>query len=255
MWRRVAFVLLSILPVCGMARAQVDPDVEAARCVDFGMDDADVTARIADIRARIERHEPDTRHWWTAWSTIFGALMGVELTIAFTAADDGPRIDGIVSTISLALGLVTQLIAYPPLIGAGGQLDAMAESTPDERALKLVQAEQLLRRSAEAVRFSRGPVGPILSGLYSIAANTLLIVAFARTTAAYIGAIGGIILGQGRIVIQPYGIDREWRSYQAAHADAGCAAPVGAAPGGSLGFHLAPTATTGGGGLSFAITF
>jgi hypothetical protein len=253
MWPRATLCCLVVAVSAGTVSAQ-DAELEVDRCVEFGLDDADVTARIADVRARIALHEPDTRHWWTAWSTVFGALMGAEITIAATAADDGPRIDGLVSTVSLALGLVTQLIAYPPLLGAGGQLDAMPETTPQERVAKLIVAEQLLRRSAEGVRFSRGPIGPILSGLYSIAANTFLIVGFGRTTAAYIGAIGGIILGQGRIVIQPYGIDREWRTYQAAHADAGCASvsPVASA---AIDWHLSPSATMGGAGLSFALTF
>jgi hypothetical protein len=255
MWLRAACVSLVLAIVPSSASAQ-DPDTEAARCMDFGADDVEVTARIADIRARIALHEPDTRHWWTAWSTIFAGLMGVELTIAVTAADDGPRIDGIVSTISLALGLATQLIAYPPLLGAGGQLDALPESTPDERLAKLVAGERLLRRSAEGVRFSRGPIGPILSGLYSIAANTLLIVGFGRTVAAYIGVIGGIILGQGRIILQPYGIDREWRTYQAAHADAGCeASSAGMAPASSVDVRVLPTTTMGGAGLSLSLTF
>ncbi len=73
--------------------------------------------------------------------------------------------------------------------------------------------------------------------------------------AAYIGALGGIVLGQGRIVIQPYGIDGEWRAYQAAHADAGCALPPSAAPSATLDFRAAPTVTLGGGGFSFSLTF
>ena len=243
-----SWVLAVSLPV----HAQ-DPDAEATRCIDFGTDDAEVQARIADIRARIAHHEPDTRHWFTAWSTVFGTLLGVELTIAFTAANDGARIDAAVSTLSVGLGLITQLIAFPPLFGAGGQLDAMPESTPDERLRKLVAAEHVLRRAADAVRFARGPIGPVLSGLYSTAANAVLIIAFGRTVAAYIGVIGGLILGQGRILSAPGGIDHEWRSYQRAHADAGCA--IGTAPSTPLSWQLTPSGSSSGGGLSFQLTF
>ncbi len=254
MWLRAVLLSLAVASAASPARAQ-DPADDAARCLDFGADDADVTARIADIRARIAHHEPDTRHWFTAWSTVFGALLGAELTITFTAATDGARVDGIVSTVSVALGLVTQLIAFPPTLGAGGHLDAMPESSPDERLAKLVVAEQLLHRASDAVHFAQGPIGPILSGLYSIAANSLLLIAFSRTVAAYIGVVGGLILGQGRILSAPDGMAREWRTYRAAHADAGCALPVGGGSAASLDWRVTPTATMGGAGLSFGMTF
>ena len=244
-----ALAIVLVLAAACPATAQDD-----ARCVDVAApSDSEVTARIAELRALVASHEPDMRHWFSAFSVIFATLMGGELTVALTAADEGPRIDGIVSTVSLGLGLITQLVTFPPLLGVGGTLDAMPESTPEERVAKLARAEAMVARSAEAVRFGRGPLGPSLSGLYSIAANTFLLVGFSRTVAAYIGVAGGLVLGQGRILVMPDGIDRAWRAYQRRYPDAGCA--PGAAPSTTPAIAVTPAAFPAGAGLSLSLTF
>ena len=75
-----------------------------------------------------------------------------------------------------------------------------------------------------------------------------------RTTGALILAAGGVVLGQGRILLHPDGILHEWRRYRFLYADAGCAAPV-AAPTASLRWELGPAAMPGGGGIGLTLTF
>jgi hypothetical protein len=226
----LAALALFAVAAPGLACAQDVSAEEALRCQDFGLDDADVTARL------------------------HGALLGGELVLGFTANGDGPRNEAIIGAISSGLGLVTLLTSFPPLIGAGGALDALPESTPAERVAKLVRAERLMRESADAVSFVRGPVASLLSTGYVIVVASLLATVFQRTTGAYVLTAGGVVLGQGRLLLHPDGILHEWRRYQFQHPDAGCSPTVAVATA-SLSWQLVPQAMPGGGGLGFSLTF
>lgn len=227
---------------------------ELARCQDFGMDDADVTARIHDLRGRIEREEPPMRHWLTVFAVLHGALLIGELVLGFTANGDGPRNEAIIGAVSSGLGLVTLMTSFPPLIGAGGTLDSLPESTPEERVAKLVRAEELIRRSAEATAFVRSPLASLLTTGYVIVMSSLLATLFQRETGAYVLAAGGVVLGQGRLLLHPDGILHEWRRYQFAHPDAGChpAVPVAIS---ALRLDVGPVGVPGGGGIGLSLTF
>lgn len=266
----LAFVALTraALPTIAHAQDGAAPS-EDDRCDEYGGSDADVSARIADVRASIGRHEDDMRHWWTAFLTLHTVMMGASLTLAITAPDDGPtasgslasavaphggRIELSVQALSSFLGLVTLLTSTSPLLGAGGQLDSMPDSTPEERLAKLAVAESLLRRSADGVSFVRGPVSSLLSSGYGLAAS-LTLVGLGRTLGPILLAAGSSVIGQGRILLHPWGIRDEWRRYSRAHADAGCPPVPPSAE--MLSARTAPRWSLGafGAGASFELAF
>ena len=255
--RLLMVLLVSMFLHTPSALAQDTSEAELARCADFGLDDAEVTARLHDVRARIEQHEPAMRHWVTAVGAIHGALVIGELVLAFTASGDGPRTEALIGAISGGLGFVTLLTSFPPLVGAGGSLDAMPEQTPEERLAKLVRAEEILRRSADSVSFVRGPIASLLSAGYVIVVSSLLATVFQRTTGAFVLAAGGVVLGQGRLLVHPDGILHEWRRYRLLHPDAGCepASPAAAHASLGVGWQLGAAPFAGGGGIGFSLTF
>jgi hypothetical protein len=247
----LAFALAIAHPSRGRAQ---DDAVETARCAEFGDEDDAVAARLADARAAIGRHEDDMRHWWSAFLVLHSVMMGASLTFALTAPDDGARAELSVQAISSGLGLITLLTSTSPLIGAGGHLDSLSESTPDDRLRKLVEAESILRRSADGVSFIRGPLSSVLSGGYGLAASLTLLLGFQRTTGAILLAIGASVIGQGRLLLHPWGIRDERRRYRRAHEDAGC--PLPPPPPEVLSARLAPRwAFTFGAGLTFHLAF
>ena len=247
---------LSAILVASLAAAPAHAqDDDLARCEGFGLDDVEVTARLADVRAQIGHHEPDVRHWLTAFAVLHGALLGGELALGFTASNDGARVDAIIGAISSGLGLATLLISFPPIVGAGGTLDAMPEDTAEQRVAKLVRAERLMRESAASVSFVRGPLAALLSAGYVAVAASIQIVGFGRETGGYVLMAGGIVLGQGRLLLHPDGILHAWRRYRFAHPDAGCEAGTRASEGSPIAWQLLPTAMPGGGGLGFTLTF
>lgn len=253
--RTARFAALALVLVISPAavRAQ-DAAAEAARCEEFGDDDASVRSRLADARAAIGRHEDDMRHWFSAFLVVHSVMMGASLTFAITAPDDGARIELSVQALSSFLGLATILINTPPLVGAGGRLDGMPEGTPEERLLKLVQAETLLRSSAESVSYVRGPVNSLLTSGWGLASSLTLLIGFQRVTGSILLAIGSSVIGQGRILLHPWGIRDEWTRYQRAHADAGCSLPT---PTEVLAARVAPRWSFGafGPGVSFTLAF
>lgn len=252
----MVLVVASLVWASASRRAIAQTDAADPRCEEFGLDDAEVTARLHDVRARIERHEPDMRHWLTAFGVLHGAMLGAQIVLAATANSDGPRVESIVGSVSSLLGLGTLLVSFPPLVGAGGQIDAMPEDTPEQRVAKLVRAEELLRRSAEASSFVRGPVASLLSAGYVMASSAFIMLGFDRIAGGYTLMAGGIVLGQGRILLHPDGIIHEWRRYLHLHPDAGCTAPVNPGPqAGISSWTVAPVGVPAGAGLGLTLTF
>lgn len=242
---RCLAALLVVLLLPFGARAQDD-----ARCIDADPSDAEVIERLAVARAAIGQHEPDMRHWYSAFLVMHGVMGGVQIALFISASEDGPRADFGFQALSSVLGMATLLISTPPLLGAGGTLDGMPESTPEERRVKLESAESLLRRSSDAVSFVRGPVSSLLTTGYGAAASLVLLLAFERPTAALMLAGGTALLGQGRLLLHPWGIRDAWRAYQRRYADAGCPLEVAPRP-------IATNWSFGsyGVGLSFSLTF
>lgn len=229
-----------------VVRAQDDE----ARCLTEGPSDAEVRERLAVARAAIGAHEPDMRHWYTAFMIMHGVMGGVQITLFIAAADDGQRADFGFQALSSVLGMATLLVSTPPLLGAGGTLDGMPESTEEERRIKLVSAESLMRRSSDAVSFVRGPVSSLLTTGYGLAASTVLLLAFERPSAALLLAGGTALIGQGRLLLHPWGIRDAWTAYRRRYEDAGCPFDAPARP-------IATNWSFGtyGLGLSFNLTF
>jgi hypothetical protein len=223
--------VLSLVAVASPVRAD-DPLCEE-------LPDDVVTARLREVRAHVSQHEPDTRHWATAFLSLHLVMTGVQLSLAFTADNDGARADGWTGTVSSALGIATMLISWPQILGAGGEVDGMPMDTPAERRWALARAEQRFRRAADQVGFVRSPFTTVLNALYVGAAGSFVLLGWGRVTGGFLLAIGGSVLAQGRVLLFPYGIRDAWRRYLRAHPDAGC--EPGPAPARGPSVNLVPT--------------
>jgi hypothetical protein len=234
------FVLVALVLVAAPDGARCAAQAEPI--CDEAPDDRAVRARLDEVRAAIASHEPDMRHWWSAFLIVHGVLGGVQLTLFVSAPDDGPRADFGMQALSSFLGMAT-------LLGAGGTLDAMPEDDEEDRLVKLTSAEGLLRRSADAVSFVRGPLSSLLTTGYGEAASLVLLLAFGRPSASILLAAGSALLGQGRLLLHPWGIRDAWRDYRRRHLDAGCDWSARPAPA------LAWSFTPFGAGLGFQLRF
>ena len=250
--RTTAALLAGAILVTALPVARADPPA----CSDEAPPDDEVRRRLAWIEARIDDTEDDVRRWFGAFVVIHTLLAGIQLTLAISTPSDDSRPDFIVNAIGGGLGLVTLLISTPPILGAGDFVRSLARDTPEDRLAAMRAAEARLRRSAEASSFVRSELSSIASALY-VEAASLTLLFLGRTTGAFTHAIGGTILGQGRLLLHPTGAIDAWRTYQARHPDAGCRAddvPRADAAAPALG--LAPAALGRGGvGVSLTLSF
>ena len=216
---RPAIALLLALALAAQSQiARADPP----ECTDAAPSDAEVTRRLRWLEARIDQHEPDMRHWYSAFLGLHIPLIGVQLVLAFATPEDERRPDFIVNTISGVLGLTTLLISNPPLMGAGDFYRRLADDTPAARYVRLRAVEGRVRSAADSVAFVQSPLSVAASLLY-VEAASLTLLFLERPQGALLHAIGATIIGTSRLLLHPTGIWHVWRSYQARHADAGCA--------------------------------
>lgn len=198
------------------------------------LSDEEVSARLREVRAQVALHEPDTRHWATAFLSLHLAMVGVQLSLAISADNDGARADGWTGTVSSALGVATMLISWPQLIGAGGAIDDLPQGNASERRYALAMAEQRFRRSADQVSFVRSPFTTVLNALYVGAAGSFVLLGWGRIVGGFLLSIGGSVLSQGRVLLFPSGIRDAWLRYQRRHPDAACDPGPAPIPGPSL---------------------
>jgi hypothetical protein len=148
-----------------------------------------------------------------------GSISGI---LAASAQDENFRNEMLVGTTSSTLALTTILIFLPPLFGAGDQLRALPDRTPEDRLYKLRVAEGIFQRSAANIDFFTGAFPVTLTSLYVSAAAGTLLLAFNRPTGALTHSIGGAVLGVGRLLLSPTSARSTWRRYRRAYADAAC---------------------------------
>ena len=250
---RATVALLAALVLVAPASARAD---EPAACPEVAPPDDEVQRRLTWIERRIDDTEDDVRRWFSAFVVVHTLLTGVQLTLAISVPDDDARPDFIVNAIGGGLGLATLLISMPPILGAGDFVRSLARDTPEARLAALRAAEDRLRRSAEASGFVRSELSAVASALY-VEAGSLTLLFLGRTTGAFTHAVGGVVLGQGRLLLHPTGAIDSWRTYRARHADAGCRPedvppPAPSAP----GLALSPAVMgPAGAGVSLTLSF
>lgn len=242
-----AWLAALVLIAAGTARAE-----EPVACPEVAPRDAEVVRRLAWIEARLDSVEVDTRRWWSGFVALQSLLVGVNTVLLFSAERDEERYDPAVSLLGSTVGLVTLFAFYPPVLGAGDALRALPRRTADERLAALRAAEARLRHSASASRDLTNEISVAISVLYTEAA-ALTLLFLGDTSAAFLQAGGGIVVGLGRVLLHPAGAIHAWDAYLARHPDAACEPipPRERAP----SVALLPSATRGGLGIGLTLAF
>ncbi len=197
--------------------------------------DAEVRRRLAIVTEHVRREEPGVRRWFSSFVALHGTMASGAAILAAFAEDEGFRNEMLVGTTSSTLALLSIVIILPPLLGAGDQIRGVSDDTPSGRLARLRAAEDLLRRDASSVDFLHSWFPITLTSLYSAAASIFNLVALERTTGGFTHAIGGAVIGLGRVLLRPTGSRDRWRAYRRAFPDAACQT-IARAPGPSLRF-------------------
>ncbi|MGF1469657.1 MAG: hypothetical protein ACFCGT_26335 [Sandaracinaceae bacterium] len=175
--------------------------------------DEEVRRRLALVEAAVVDHEPSARRWWSSMTLLQGAIV-VGASVLTVAADGEPlRNSLLVAAGGAGLGMLSLLLAVPPLMGGSGTLRSMPVSTPEERLAKLKVAESIMRRDASSAERFRGPLVAGYTAAYLFAASLIHLLAFDRASSAYIQAAGGVVVGFGRVLLRPTDSRTFWRRY------------------------------------------
>ena len=224
-----------------------------ASCPEVAPSDAEVRRRLAWLEARVAVIEQDTRQWWSGFVAFQSMLLGVNGVLLASVEQDHDRYGPAVNLVGAALGLVTLLVFFPPILGAGDALGALPRGSDAERLASLRVAEARLRQSASASRAVTSAFAAGGAVLYAeAAALTLLFLDDADS--AYLQAAGGNVYGLGRILLHPAGAIHAWRDYRARHPDAGCE-PIPARSRESVPLTVMPAAHRAGAGIALTLSF
>lgn len=116
-------VMLVLLVLPSLARAELCRPTPAES-------DAQGSARLAEITAIFAKREPEMRLWFGSFAAFHTVSAGATVAFALETDDPNTRDAQWIGAASSGLGLVSMLIAYPPLLGAGQALDALPAHSP-----------------------------------------------------------------------------------------------------------------------------
>jgi hypothetical protein len=254
MWRSFAALIIAGA-VSGAAWAQ-----ETA-----GPSDQQVKERLSYLENALRSGRPAARAWWYGWISAYGAGTVVQWSLAGAhwndtkPVDDSPgarRVrdrgfaeDMLVGGATTALGLGS--LVFDPFVPAYGSnaLKRLPETTPEERRVKLLRAEEILRRCAAREKKGRGLTIHLLNLGVNAAAGIVTAAAFHRPwTDGLMTFAAGEAISLLTIFTQPRRAIRDLREYEAL-VQGGNGALANARPGRDLYFSLSPR------GISLGVRF
>lgn len=190
--------------------------------------------------------------WWTGF-------MGLHMTMAATMTTlqnfqaEPARQETAVGIVGSSLGALTLLLVTPPLLQAETRLGPIPLDTEQGRLQYLTQAEALLRAQANKTNFTRSWFARGVAFAYTTAAALFVWRVLDRPRGGLRNFVGGLVIGQARIMLHPTGAAEAWQAYQARYLDGCGAGPVSRleteAPAPQLQFGAGPR------GVAFTLRF
>ncbi len=255
-WMGRTFAAFAVVgAMSGLLRAQ-----ESAR-----PSDEQVRERLSYIERALSSARPAARTWWYGWLSAYSAGTVAQWSLAGahwndTKPEDGSPVarrvrdrgfaeDMLVGGATTALGLGAMLVdPFVPAYG-GKALKRLPDTTPDERRVKLLRAEEVLRRCAAREKRGRGLTTHLLNLGANAAAGIVTAAAFHRPwTDGLVTFAAGEAVSLLNIFTQPRRAVRDLEGYEALVRGGGGPVPS-APPGRDLYFSLSPR------GISLGVRF
>lgn len=214
--------------------------------------DLQIEARITEVNRIFDDHEGPMTWWWTGFMG-FHAAMAAGMSIVYNTQDSHARQETAVGLVGSALGATTLFFVDPPLMRRASDLDPLPRDTPDARRRYLKVAESMLEEQANKSRFARSWLAHGMAFAYTTGAAIFVWLALDRPIGGLRNFLGGLVIGQGRILLHPTGAADAWDAYEERHIENCGEAPETARvtpdPWPQIQFGGAP------GGISVTITF
>ncbi|MDW8245805.1 MAG: hypothetical protein RMJ84_04430 [Sandaracinaceae bacterium] len=168
----------------------------------------------------MREHEPSYRRWAGGFLSLHLAMVGVQLSLALSADNEGAAAEAWIGTISSALGLITLLISWPALVGSLETIEKHQAQEARAQHELMRELESRIERQLSQGSFVRSPIPPLLNTLYLTTASSILLFGWGRIGGALLLAIGGSIIANARLILYPSGLEAAWHGYANRHLKA-----------------------------------
>jgi hypothetical protein len=187
-----------------------------AECRADDLSDAEVTSRLARIRATLDGGKVMANAWWFGW---IGIQIGSTAAFGALAIADRESPEMPVNAVNAGVSAIgaTMLFAFPLVPAyAPYKLRQLPEDTPEARRAKLAAAEEWLRKSAESEELGRGWITHLLN--FGVAAIAGLLLSFAFEDTDWQDGLYNFgflfAIGELQAVTQPAKAIRDWKAYR-----------------------------------------
>jgi hypothetical protein len=176
--------------------------------------DEEVIQRTEFIRQSLEAGKPAAQLWWNGWLYGYSAATVVQGGIFLKSDVLKTRQDMALGAATTLIGAAGQLVAPMTPAKAPARLALLPGDTPEERRLKLEEAEKLLAASARREADGRGWKFQLASGAVNLGAGLVTWIGFDRSIWAGLGNFAlNTAICEAQIYTQPTRAMRDYKTY------------------------------------------
>ena len=176
--------------------------------------DSQTQERLQAIQQMLVQGKPTADQWWYGWLIGYSAATVAQGAVYFMNDDKDVRQDMALGAATTFLGAMGQVIA-PMVPGtAPNRLVEMPESTPEQRAKKLIEAEKLLEASARREKDGRSWKTHVLTGVVNLGSGLIVWQGFKRSAWEGMGNfVLNTVITEAQIWTQPTRAISDYNDY------------------------------------------
>lgn len=183
--------------------------------------DQEAKERLAYIQTALHNGQTSSNIWYWTWIGVYSTVAITQYSLFFATDAIDPdnkdhwKQDQMAGAITSTLGVIG--LAIDPMVPAYalGRFKDMPEGTPEERLLKLKEAEIWLKKSSQRELDGRSWLSHTLNFAVNLAAGLTIWLAFDRSVVdGLITFLPGMAVGELQIWTQPTGAINDYDKYK-----------------------------------------
>jgi hypothetical protein len=176
--------------------------------------DSLVSERIIYIENILDHGKPNANLWWNGWLIGYSVATIGQGVVFLVSEDKNTRQDMVVGAATTLLGAVGQLLTPMVPAHAPDRLSRIPEENPEERKMKLNEAEELLEASALREKNGRSWQVHAVTGVVNIGGGLITWLGFKRTVWAGVANFAlNTVITEAQIWTQPTRAMKDYESY------------------------------------------
>jgi hypothetical protein len=178
------------------------------------LSDSLVTERLHTIEQMLSKGKTNANAWWYGWLIGYSTATVGQGVVMISSSSRNTRQDMALGAATTLLGAAGQLISPMVPANAPEKLDNVPEYTPEERMNKLMDAEKLLKQSAEREKSGRSWQEHALCGVVNISSGLITWFGFHRNAlAGFENFALNTVITEVQIFSQPTQAMKDYNTY------------------------------------------